>query len=84
MPDMMLTPELKKLRRFDKDLLWFQENYETLKEQYKGEYVAVKNKRIIDHNPDLTTLLDRLKEKDEDPSSLVIEFISEKKVQLIL
>jgi len=84
MPELVLTPELRKLRRFDRDLAWFQSHYDDLKKKYKGEYVAVKDRMVIDHDENLTALFDRLKEKREDISSLVVEFISEEKVEYIL
>ena len=80
----MLTEEIRKLRKFDEDLEWFQRNYEKLKKEYKGEYVAVKNRKIIDHDKDARMLLGRLKQKYNNISSLVVEYISEHKVEYVL
>lgn len=84
MSQMLLAQELKKLRRFDEDIAWFQKNYAQLKRKYRGEYVAVKNHEIVDHDKDAKTLLKRLKKKFGDLGSLVVEYISERKVEYVL
>jgi len=83
MAELLLAGEMKKLRKFDNDLDWFLENYEKLKKEYKGEYVAVKEQKIVDHDKDAKILLKRMKEKYGDISSLVVEHISERKVEYI-
>lgn len=84
MPELLLVEELKELRKFDRDLAWFQRNYERLKRQYKGEYVAVKDRQIADHDKDATALLQRMKAKYGDTSSLVVEYISDRRVEYVL
>jgi hypothetical protein len=54
-------------------LYWFQANYKRLKKKYNGEYVAVKNRRVVGHAKDVQWLLDRMKAKHEDLSSLLVE-----------
>lgn len=84
MSQMLLAQELRKLRRFDEDVEWFQKNYAQLKRRYRGEYVAVKNQEIVDHDKDAKTLLKRLRKKFGDLGSLVVEYISERKVEYAL
>jgi hypothetical protein len=69
--------EIKKLRQFNEDLRWFQDNYRDLKKMFKGEYVAVVHSKVIDHDKDLHQVLKRLRErKGLDTSSMVIEFVN--------
>ena len=84
MAELLLAGEMRKLRKFDKDLDWFLENSEKLKKEYKGEYVAVKEQKIVDHDKDAKILLKRMKGKYGDISSLVVEYVNERKVEYIL
>jgi hypothetical protein len=73
----MYEEEIKKLRQFNEDLRWFQDNYQDLKKRFRGEYVAVLHSKVIDHDKDLHKVLKRLREeKSLDTSSMVIEFIN--------
>jgi hypothetical protein len=84
MAELILTQEIKKLEKFDADLDWFQENYEQIKKEHKGEYVAIKDQKIIDRDKDSYTLIKRLKTKYGDIGSLAIEFVSDKKFEYVL
>ena len=72
----MYKNEIARLRLFNKDLRWFQDNYEDLKKNFKGEYVAISESKIVDHDRDLHEILRRLREKGFDTSSMVIEFVN--------
>jgi hypothetical protein len=69
---------------FIANFTYFHYNYDRLKEEYPDEYVAVYEKQIVDHDADLDTLMERLKEKWGDLRAFVIEYISASKVELIL
>ena len=84
MSKLLLTQELKKLKKFDQEVDWFQKNYERLRSKYKGEYVIVRGSNIVDHDKDAVVLLKRAKEKYGDTSSLVVEYVSEKKTEFVL
>ncbi len=79
MPELVVENELEKLKKFNRDVEWFQNNYENLKKDYKGEYVAINNQKVIGHDKDLNILIKKLKEQNEDISSFVIEQIHEHK-----
>lgn len=66
---------LQKLKTYRDDLEWFQHNYHELKKQYKGEYVAIEDEKVIAHDEDLEKVLMDLKGKDM--SKILIEHINE-------
>lgn len=76
MPEVMYSKELEELKEFNRDLEWFQANYEQLKRSYKGQYVAVQNRKVLGHDKNARILLRRLQLKGHDPRKLVIEFIN--------
>ena len=84
MEELILSQEIKKLKKFGADLDWFQKNYEAIKKKHRGEYVAIKDQKIIDSDKDGDALIQRLKQKYGDIGSLAIEFVSGKKFEYIL
>lgn len=79
------TKESKEqFRKFDKNVEWFQSHYEKLKSQYNEEYVAIGNGGLLDHDPGLERLVERLRQKQVDMGAVVIEFLTNKKLQLLL
>ncbi len=79
------TKERKEqFKRFDKNVEWFQSHYEELKKQHNNEYVAIDNQRLIDHDPDLERLIERVRREHGDLGPVVIEYLTDKKLQLIL
>lgn len=83
-PEVLYQKELEELKKFNNDLRWFQDNYEDLKRQFRGEYVAVEDAQIIDHDKDYHLLLKRLKKTHSDLRNLVIEYINEQKKVFVL
>ena len=65
------------LQRLQDNFKWFYSNYEHLKKDYKHQYVAVKDKKQIDNDTDLDTLVKRLGLKNYD-DGIVIEFVYDK------
>ena len=86
MSEVLLDKERRELEEFDESLVWFQDKYEKgIKKKYKGEYVAIKNKRIVGHDHDASRLMERLKVKYKGKlSSMPIEYVSEDKISFIL
>jgi hypothetical protein len=79
------TKERKEqFKRFGKNLTWFQSHYEELKRQYNNEYVAIDNEGLLDHDPDLETLVERIRRENGDLVAVVIEYLTDKKLQLLL
>jgi hypothetical protein len=64
------------LRKFKKESELFHINYTRLKSKYKGQFVAIKHNKVIDHDKDLDSLTKRL---GKLVTSLLVEYIPEKK-----
>ena len=79
-----MDQELQMLERASIDNEWFQKNYEKLKTDFKNEFVAIKDKKIITHSKNFNTILKTLKEKGEDSAIVLIEFVTEKGIEVIL
>lgn len=80
----LLSQHKKELHKFDKNMKWFQDNYEKLRELYAEEYVAVYNEKVVMHNKDVRTLIAQLRKRYKDIGAVVIEFVSKEKYELIL
>jgi H2-forming N5,N10-methylenetetrahydromethanopterin dehydrogenase-like enzyme len=76
--------ELQMLERVSNDNEWFQKNYENLKKDFKNEFVAIKDKQIIAHNKNFDIIIKILGEKGENPAIILIEFVTEKGIEIIL
>jgi hypothetical protein len=80
-----VTRERKEqFKRFDKNVEWFQSHYDVLKKQYKNEYVAIDNKKVLGHDPDIERLIEKMRREYTDLGAFVIEYLTDKKLQLIL
>jgi hypothetical protein len=63
-----------KYEKLKENFEWFYSNYEELKRDYSNEYVAVRDKRQIDHDYDLERLVKRLNLYNCD-ESIAIEYV---------
>ncbi|WP_148686763.1 DUF5678 domain-containing protein [Candidatus Nitrosocosmicus hydrocola] len=66
--------ENAKLQRLNDNFIWFYSNYDSFKKEFQNQYVAVKDRKQIDNDTNLDTLMKRLDLKDYD-DSIAIEFI---------
>ena len=63
-----------KLEKFNKNFQWFRDHYKDLHTKYKGEYVAINDCKVIDHDIDYGRLITkRLKQRFGDLSTFFIE-----------
>jgi hypothetical protein len=73
---------LTKLEQNDK---WLNENYDKLKADYNNQWVAILNKAVIAHNPDLKQLVKELKKQYPDSyNQIAVEYITSEELGLIL
>jgi len=80
----LVSKQKKEFSRFEKNMKWFQNNYEKLREFYAGEYVAVNDGKVVMHNKDARALINSLRDEYEAIGAFVIEFVSKEKLELIL
>jgi hypothetical protein len=66
--------DLEKLQKLKENLDWFDSNYKIFKKDYKNQFVAVKDKRLLDNDINLDRLVKRLKLKDYN-DSIAIDFV---------
>jgi hypothetical protein len=66
--------ENSKYERLIDNFTWFYSNYNRLKKDFQNQYVAIKNKKYIDHDANLEILIKRLNLKNYD-ESIAIEFV---------
>lgn len=64
------------------DLEWFNSNSNRLTSEFNNQFIAFKDKDVVDADSDLNRLMLKLKEKDVDTSNIFIRFVS--KVKSIL
>ena len=63
-----------KLERLADNFEWIHTQYNNLKEKYDNQYIAIKDKRIVDKDPDHDRLVKRLNITNYD-ESIAIEYI---------
>lgn len=68
------------LLSFAEDHLWVHENLQHLLGQYRQQWVAVKQKRVIDSDADFDALLARL----PDAPHTCIEFVTDEPLEIIV
>lgn len=78
-----METELNLIKQFEADAVWLKEHKDSLRKDYKNQFVAVKNEEVIAANPKLDAILKELENKGVDAATSVIEFISEKKIIMI-
>ena len=66
--------DLDKLERLADNFEWFHSHHEILREEYESQYVAIKDKKLLDNDNDLERLVKRLDIKNYD-KSIAIEFV---------
>ena len=80
----LLSRQKQDFHRFETNTKWFQDNYEKLKKEYAGEYVAVDEGKVLMHDKDARALIKALKQKYKNLEPIVIEFVTKEKMELIL
>jgi len=75
----MSKEEAARFKRHTDDTKWLMRNYDRVRAQYGGEYVAILNERIIGHDKDLVQL-----KKQVQNMSVVIQYVYKEKPHLIL
>ena len=68
-----LKKEAAALAAFERDSNWLEEHRKELHGKYKGDFVAVRSQRVVDHDPDASKLIQRLRADGQDTSKFLIE-----------
>lgn len=69
---------------FEDNLDWFTEHYDELEKNYGNKVLAIKNRKVIAVSTTLEKLLDELRSRKEDISSIYVGSIPPKGMAFIL
>ena len=72
--DDFVRSDLDKLERLADNFEWFNSQYDNLKKEFVRQYVAIREKQIVDSDISLERLIKRLNIKNYD-KSIAIEYI---------
>lgn len=73
------------LLNYEDSAKWLSKNYDRLKEKFNDEWVAVLDKTVIDHDPDLAKLVKRLKQHHSNVyNQIAVEYVTTEELNLIL
>jgi len=76
---------VQQLEEFEQDMGWIDQHYDELKKRYSEQFVAVHQQEVIDSDPELGRLMDRLEKRyGKRASRIAVKYITKKKVELIL
>jgi len=67
----------------DKNWSWFEKHYNELVEKFDGEFVAVYEQKVVDHDKELNALMKRI-ESRYSADRIFVDFVSSEKLTLIL
>jgi hypothetical protein len=62
--DFVYDLNIEKIEKIKDGLEWFHLNHEHLKRYYLGQYVVIKDQKIVDYDKSLEQLLERLQIRD--------------------
>jgi len=73
------------LSKYEENVKWLNQRYDELKQKYKDEWVAVMDKRVIDHDKSLDRLVHRLRKNYREAyGEIAVEYVTKKEIDLIL
>jgi Family of unknown function (DUF5678) len=64
------------LKEFEEDAQWFLSN-KTLYNKFKGQHVAVKNKKIVAYNKNLEKVVENLKKQGLEPRNTFVKYVED-------
>lgn len=67
----------------DKNWSWFREHYDELVKKFEGEFVAIHEQKIIDHDREIGVVMRRVKAK-YPAEHVFVDFVSGEKLTLML
>lgn len=75
---------IRTLENFEKDSKWFSENYDELKKKYKGEFVLIKDFRVVASGKSMEEIRQKAEEEGIDLSESVVEFVPSIETAIII
>jgi len=73
------------LSKYEENAKWISKHYEELKKKYRDEWIAVLNEVVVDHDRELSKLVERLRRKYlKNYNEIAVEYVTAKEIELIL
>ena len=66
------------------DNVWMAKEYKRLRREYADEFIVVRGKTVLTHSKELEDILAYIEKKEIDPATVVVDFVTEKQINLIL
>jgi len=60
------------LKRFRRDIKYFERNYRTLREEYLDQFIAIYNEEVVAHRATIKELINELDEEQLDPTKVYV------------
>lgn len=84
-PVIAMETLFQELQEFKRDSRWLEQHYDELAQQYANQYVAVYQQRVIDHDPNVKALKQRLAQRYPDAADhIVIEYLTPQQFDMVL
>ncbi|MCL4379228.1 MAG: DUF5678 domain-containing protein [Candidatus Marsarchaeota archaeon] len=78
-----MAGELELIKQMDKNARLVREKLDALKRSYPDQYVAIDNGRVIAHNSTLKALNDVLDKKKVELTTVLVQFVPRKGVEIL-
>lgn len=76
---------VRQLEEFEQDMRWVDQHYDELKRRHSEQFVAVHAQEVVDSDPELERLMDRLEKRyGKKAGRIAVKYITKKKVELVL
>jgi hypothetical protein len=79
-----MQSDLSLLSESYSDLEWFQKNANQIRGSFEGQFVAIKNKKIIAFAPSMQILAKKLKESKVSIAEVLVQYIFPQNHRMIL
>lgn len=79
----MSETEVQELLQIHKDAEYLNKSYDSLKQKYTNQYIAIKNGAVIAHHKNMRDILKLIKNKKFNPANVLIEYVNPKDMLLI-
>ncbi|RLI30207.1 hypothetical protein DRO48_03680 [Candidatus Bathyarchaeota archaeon] len=73
----------KQMKEDEENVKWLIQHYEQLKREYPNKYVAIRKKKVVDADTDITKLMQRLERRFGGTENVLIHFINTKNVRIL-
>jgi hypothetical protein len=81
----LLQPNIRKvIDKYNANQAWYSNNYQLLKQKYKGQIILIIDENNVEGYKDSTRLQKRLEKGDIDKRTIVIDYINDSDAPMIV